>query len=139
MFRALANLILLVIGNAVGIIAASIILPGFHVNIGAVTIAVLFFTGIHVLLSPFVIKVALQYLPALRGGIALVTTLVSLLLTTLFTNGLSLDDISTWMLAPLIIWAATVLAGVLLPMVLFKKILTSNDVATKKGQGPTVL
>ena len=85
----------------------------------------------NVVLSPFVMKVALKYLPALRGGIALVATFVALLVTVLFTNGLTVASVSTWVLAPFIIWAVTVVAGVVLPMLLFKKALQSSggDVA----------
>ncbi len=130
MIRALANLALSVIGNTIGLIIASLVLPDFHINIGGIIIAALFFTGINALLSPFVMKVALKYLPALRGGIALVTTLVSLLLTVVFTNGLTISSLSAWIIAPFIIWISTVLAGVFLPMVLFKKALGTKTPPT---------
>lgn len=66
---------------------------------------------------------SIRYLPALRGGIALVTTLAVLFLTTLFTSGVEVQDLASWFLAPLIIWLTTVLAGVVLPLFLFKKTL----------------
>jgi hypothetical protein len=135
MMRALASLTLSIIGNAIGIIVASLVLADFHINIGGVIIAVLFFTAINALLSPFVIKIALKYMPALRGGIALITTLVSLILTAIFTSGLTIGSLSTWIIAPFIIWIATVVAGVLLPMVLFKKVLQDDN---KKPTPPSV-
>lgn len=133
MIRALVNLVLLVLGNAVGIVVASLVLPDFRVNLGGVIVSVLFFTGVNVILSPFVTKVALKYLPALRGGIALIATFVALLVTVLFTNGLTVASVSTWVLAPFIIWVATVAAGVVLPMLLFKKALQpSGDDGAKE-------
>lgn len=66
---------------------------------------------------------SIRYMPALRGGIALVTTLVVLFLTTLFTSGVEINGLMAWILAPLIIWLTTVLAGVVLPLFLFKKTL----------------
>lgn len=133
MIRALASLVMLVLGNAVGIVVAGLVLPDFRINLGSVMVSVLFFTGVNVILSPFVMKVALKYLPALRGGIALVATFVALLVTVLLTNGLTISSVSTWVLAPFIIWAATVAAGVVLPMLLFKKALqTSGDDVAKE-------
>ena len=66
---------------------------------------------------------AIKHAPVLRGGIALVTVFVVLLLTTLFTDGLQISGFAAWITAPLIIWVTTVVAGILLPMVLFKKVL----------------
>ena len=51
------------------------------------------------------------------------TTFVGLFLTTLFTGGLQIEGLTTWILAPLIVWVAVLLAAILLPMVLFKKLL----------------
>lgn len=127
MLRALASLTLSILGNAIGIVVAALILPDFRVNIGGVIVAVLFFTAINALLSPFVVKVSLKYLPALRGGIALVTTLASLIITVLFTHGITITGLVAWIIAPLIVWLGTVIAGVLLPMILFKKVLSNTQ------------
>lgn len=123
MIRFLARTALTLLANAAGLLIASLVLSGFHVNLLGFIISVLFFTGVEILLEPFVLKMALKYLPALRGGIALVTTLVGLVLTVLFTPGIRIDDLTTWILAPMIIWLAVVLAGIVLPMFLFKKVL----------------
>jgi Flp pilus assembly protein TadB len=56
----------------------------------------------------------------------LVTTFVVLLLTVAFTSGLQISSLVAWIIAPLIIWLVSVLAGILLPMVLFKKALAQQ-------------
>ena len=103
-----------------------LLLPGFSINILGFVVSVVFFTTVEILFEPFIIKVALKYMPALRGGIALVTTFVGLLLTNIFTSGLNITGITTWVLAPLVIWAAIVFAGALLPLVVFKNILSDR-------------
>lgn len=123
MIRFLARTALTLLANAVGLIIVALVLPGFHINLLGFVVSVLFFTGVEILLEPFVLKMAVKYLPALRGGIALVTTLVGLVLTVIFTGGLRIDDITTWVLAPMIIWLAVILANIVLPMFMFKKIL----------------
>jgi hypothetical protein len=125
MMRFIASSVLTLLGNAAGLIIASLLLNDFHIHPVGFIVSVVFFTGVEILLGPFVLKMALRYLPALRGGIALVTTLVGLLLTSMFTDGLSIDGLSTWIMAPLIIWLSVLLAAILLPMVIFKKTLAA--------------
>ena len=127
MIRFLAQITLILLANAAGIIIATIVLPGFTINaIGFIT-SVVSFTTVELLFERFVAKVALRYVPALRGGIALVTTFVGLLLTNIWTSGLEIQGISTWLLAPMIVWLTVVIMGTVLPMVLFKDILQKDD------------
>ena len=121
MLRFLAITVLTLLGNALGLIIASWILDGFNLTVVGFTWSVIFFTIAQLILTPFVLSMSLRYLPALRGGIALVTTFVVLWLTTLFTSGVEINGLATWILAPLIIWLVTVLAGVVLPLFIFKK------------------
>ena len=124
MLRFLAITVLTLLGNALGLIIASWILDGFNLTVVGFTWSVIFFTIAQLILTPFVLSMSLRYLPALRGGIALVTTFVVLWLTTLFTSGVEINGLATWILAPLIIWLVTVLAGVVLPLFIFKKTLS---------------
>lgn len=130
MLRFLAQTALTLLANAAGMLIASLLLPGFHVTVGGFIFSVLFFTGLEILLEPFVLSMALKYMPALRGGIALVTTFVGLLLTNIFTSGIRIDDLGTWLLAPMVIWLSVVVAGIVLPLFLFKKVL--GEVAEKR-------
>lgn len=124
MFRLLATLILQVISTAVGLLLASKILDGFDISLSGYVVSVLFFVAVSFILEPLILKLAIQYIPALRGGIALVTTLVSLILTTIFTDGLQISGLSTWILASLVVWLCILLASVILPLFLFKKTLS---------------
>lgn len=127
MIRFLILSLLTLLGNAIGLIVAAILLSGFHIQPLGFIVSALFFTGIEILLKPFILKMSIKYIPALRGGIALVTTFVGLLLTALFTNGLRIDDLTTWITAPLIVWLAVVLSGIVLPMFLFKQALSDSN------------
>lgn len=121
MLRFLATTVLTLIGNGLGLLIASWLLPGFGISYVGFIWSIVFFAIAQLILAPFVISMSIRYLPALHGGIALVTTFVVLLLTTMFTGGVTIDGVTTWVLAPLIIWIASVDAGVLLPLFLFKK------------------
>lgn len=123
MVRFLASVALHLIANAVGLAIAALVLPGFHIQAIGFVVSVLLFTAVEVILGPFVLKMAIQYAPALRGGIALVTTFLGLLVTSWLTDGLRIEGVTTWVLAPLIVWLCVLLAAILLPMVLFKNVL----------------
>ena len=123
MVRFLAQTVLTLLGNALGLLIASWLLPDFNLSVAGFVWSVIFFTVAQIILAPFIFKMAVDYLPAFRGGVALVTILVVLILTNLFTGGLEISGVMTWVLAPLVIWLATILAGVVLPLFLFKKTL----------------
>jgi membrane glycosyltransferase len=54
-----------------------------------------------------------------------------LLVTTLVTDGLSITGIATWVTATLIIWLATIVASLVLPLFLFKELLGNHRKAKK--------
>lgn len=136
MLKFLAITILTLLGNALGLLLASWILDGFNLSATGFLWSVIFFTIAQFILTPFVLSMSLRYMPVLRGGIALVTTLVVLWLTTLFTSGVEIKDLTAWFLAPLIIWLVTVLAGVVLPLFIFKKTLSN---AKEKRSGDEIV
>lgn len=135
MIRFFAQAVLVLLANATGIILATVLLPGFSIQLPGFIASVVFFTIFELLFEPFIIKMAVRYLPALRGGIALVTTFVGLWLTSLFTSGLEIQGLSTWLLASLIIWLTVVVMGVVLPTFLFKNILqtTKNSQSSREN------
>lgn len=59
----------------------------------------------------------------MSGGVALVAILVGLIGTSMFSEGLKITGLGTWILAPLIIWIIALIAGLVLPLFLFKKTL----------------
>jgi hypothetical protein len=120
MVRALIRLILEIVGNAVGLIIADLVLDDFNLSADGFIIALLIFTVAVVVLQPLLTKVAMQNAEALQGGTALVTTFLALLIADLVSNGLSISGGTTWVLATLIVWLATMLAGVILPMIFLK-------------------
>jgi len=126
MIRLLAMMVLNLLANAVGLFVASILLSGFSINGLAFVLAVCIFTAAEVILDPLITKVAITNVPALRGGVALVSTFVGLLITTLISDGIHISGISTWVLATLIVWLFALIATLVLPLVIFKKTLQKH-------------
>ncbi len=121
MVRALIRLGLTLAGNALGIWLAALLLDGVSVSGTAFVIAVVIFTVLEVIIQPLVTKMAMKNAEALQGSSALITTFLALVITALVSDGLSIDGIGNWILATVIVWLATMLAGVLLPMLFLKQ------------------
>jgi len=109
------------LANAIGLIVAAWILEGMTITGAAFVIAVVIFTSVEVIADPLVTKIAIRSLPALRGGVALVTTFLGLLITTWLSSGLQIDGAKTWVLATLVVWLAALVADLILPLLLVKK------------------
>lgn len=121
MVRFLALTALRLLANAVGLLVAAAVLDGFTLDAVTFVVVVLVFTAVEVIVDPLMIKMSLTYAPVLRGGVALVTTFVGLVVVTLVTDGLTISGFTTWVLGTLIVWLAGVLAAIILPLFLFRK------------------
>lgn len=122
MVRFLASVVLRLLANAVGLLIAAWLLDGFSVTATAFVWVVVLFTAVEIVLDPLVLKMAIQYAPALRGGVALVTTLVGLIIATIVSDGLVITGVTNWVVGTLIVWLGGVIAALLLPLFVFKSV-----------------
>ncbi len=122
MLRLLAAVVLRLLANAAGLLIAAAVLDGFTVTASAFVWVVIIFTLIEVVLDPLVLKISIQYAPVLRGGVALVTTLVGLIVVVLVSDGLQIEGMTAWVVGTLIVWLGGVIAALILPLFLFKKV-----------------
>ena len=123
MIRLLASLVLSILSNVVGLLAAAWLIDDFSINASSFITAVLIFSVSTVILGPLVIKIALTNAPYLMGGIALVTTLVSLIITNAVSDGIAISGLPAWVAATLVVWLFSIIGSLLLPLVIFKKTL----------------
>lgn len=134
MIRWAISLVLGFIANAIGLWAASYFLEGFEIHGTSFLMAVLVFTVTSALLSPFLGKVALTRAPFLMGGISLVSTFVALVITNMFSTGISIQGINTWLIATLVVWLVSMLGNVILPLIIFKMFLDKRK--SNKSSSP---
>ena len=121
MIRMLISLLLTLLGNALGLLVAAWVLDDMTMTAGAFVVAVLIFTVCYALAQPFFTQMALSKAPALRGGVALIATLVALIITTLLTDDLSISGALTWIEATVIVWIVSLVGAWLLPAVFLKQ------------------
>ena len=106
---------LLLVGNAIGLWIASLILDeDMQLSGLAFVVAVAIFTVCVAALEPLVSNAADPWAGFLGGASALIATGLALILTSWLSDGLSIDGIGTWVLATLIVWAAVAIVGVVL-------------------------
>lgn len=120
MIRALISAGLALAGNAIGLVVAAAVLDKMEISGGAFILAVVIFTVVDIIIQPFLTQMAARSVAALRGATALAATLISLIVTATLSDGLDIQGLDTWFWATLIVWLASMLAGVILPLIFVK-------------------
>lgn len=120
MIRFMIRIAVFLASSALGLAAASLILTDFRIQAAGFITAVIVFTVAQGILAPFIFKMTRQYASALIGGVGLLSTYVALLIASLFSGGLQITGVSTWILATLIVWLVTALGTWLLPLAVLK-------------------
>jgi putative membrane protein len=121
--RLIVRTIVALAANAVGLIVAAAVLDDMELDLGGFVLALVIFTIAFALLQPFLVVQLRRAGPAALGGVALMATLASLIITDLLSDGFTIDGAVTWLLAAVIVWAAAVLAAFILPFLGLKKFL----------------
>jgi putative membrane protein len=124
--RALIWFVIDVVGNTIGLLVAWAVLPKFQINAESFVIAVLIFTAVEMLVEPFLRQMTLDGARALRGSVALVATFIGLVITDVLSTGLHIQGVSTWIFATVVVWLATLVAGLILPLFLFRRALDAR-------------
>ena len=102
MIRLVVRTLIGLAANAVGLIVAAAVLDGMHMNVGSFFVAVIIFTVVTALLQPFLAAQFRRSAPAALGGVALIATFVSLVVTDLLSDGFSINGVGTWIAATVI-------------------------------------
>ena len=123
MIRFLVRTLIALVANAIGLVVAAGVLDDVRLNVASFVVAVVIFTAVFVLLQPFLAVQLRRMGPGMLGAVSLIATLVSLIVTDLLTDGLSISGVLTWILAALIVWLVALVATLLLPFLGLKKYL----------------
>jgi hypothetical protein len=123
--RLLVRTFIILVGNAVGLIVASLVLSDFHINVTGFVLSLIIFTLAVALLTPFLSSVMQRNRSnsAAVGGVALISTFAALVVTDLLSDGLDISGVGTWIAATVIVWLAALLAVFILPFLGLKKYL----------------
>ena len=121
MIRLLVRLLVVVAANAVGLLVAAALLDGMRLDAAGFILALIIFTVVFALMTPFLASQLRNRRSAALGGVSLIATFVALLFTDLLSDGLSIEGIGTRIAATVIVWVASLLAGFILPFLGLKR------------------
>jgi len=127
MVRFLVRTGIMLVANAVGIGVAAQVLDGMRIDWTSFIEAVVIYTIVFALLTPFFANQLRRHQSSALGGVALIASLASLIVTDLISDGLTISGIGTWVAAAVIVWAASLLAAFILPFLGLKKYMEKRD------------
>jgi hypothetical protein len=122
MMRLLLTTLATIIANAVGLLLAATLLTGFTIDAMSFILVLLVFTGVMVLTGPLMTKIAVTSVPQIRGSVALVTVFIGLKVTEWIMQGFDMGGLSNWLAATLLVWLGSLIAEILLPIYVFKRL-----------------
>ncbi len=104
------------IANAAAILFAAIILgPGFEIGFLGFLMAVAIFTAVEAIARPILEKLAAKNLPQVMGSLSLITVFLGLWITDMAVAAMSIDGLSNWLAATLIVWLVSLIVEIALP------------------------
>jgi uncharacterized membrane protein YvlD (DUF360 family) len=121
MIRFVVRTFILLVANAIGLLVASVVLDGMDLDVAAFLVSVAIFTVLLALVTPLLRGQLQKRESPLLGGVALIATLLSLVVTDLISDGFTIDGLTTWVVATLIVWVASLIAAFILPLLGLKK------------------
>jgi hypothetical protein len=129
--RLIVRTVIVLIGNAVGLVVASLVLDDFHINVTGFIVSLLVFTVAVALMTPFLSSVMQRNrsTSSALGGVALISTFVALVITDLLSDGLEISGVGTWIAATVIVWLGALIAVFVLPYLGLKKYLEDHRAA----------
>lgn len=123
MIRMLVRMVISLVGNAFGLIVAAVVLDDMTLDVTGFVVAVIIFSIAFMLLQPFLVVQVRRGFPAAVGGVALIATFISLVITVAVSDGIAISGVVTWIAATFIVWLASLLAIFILPFLGLKKYL----------------
>lgn len=116
----LISFVIQLAANGLGLIVAAAVLDNMTIDGPAFIVAIVVFTIVYAIAQPFFTQLAMSKATALRGGVALVATLVGLIITSWISSGLSIQGTATWLEATVIVWLVSLLGVLILPLIFVK-------------------
>ena len=127
MIRLIVRTAIAVAANAVGLIVAAAVLDGMDLDATSFIVAVVIFTIVFAVLTPFLAVQLRRLGNGAIGATALIATLASLIITDLLSDGFTINGVGTWIGAAIIVWLAALVAAFILPYLGLKKYLAERS------------
>ena len=98
--------------NAITLLVAAALFDKISINAVTFVIAVAIFTVAAIVVKPVAERLAGRYASGVTWVAGLVTTYVALLITDIFSSGLSIEGVFTWIAGTVVVWLGMLLYDV---------------------------
>lgn len=105
---------------AIGLLVAAWIVPGVSLTAPGFVVGVVLFAVTQAILSLSILKLPHQYASLLLGGTGLALTIVALSLTSILTQGITIDGMASWLATTVVVWLVTTIGAITLPELLIR-------------------
>lgn len=120
--RILASIIVSLATSAVALLLAALLLDNFEVDTLTFPVLVVEFAVVLMIARAATETLVDKNVHILSSFVGLIGAFVALVVTDWISDGLSIDGVSTWIAATLIVWGGMLLASLLLARALFRRI-----------------
>jgi hypothetical protein len=107
--------------NAIGLLIAAMLFDKFEITGLGFVIALATFTVVEVVADAVVDKAKANQGGVIRGGMALISTYVGLLMADLVSDNLDIEGLGTWIMATLVVFAVALVATFVLARLLVER------------------
>ena len=123
MIRFLIRLAVFFAAAAIGLAVASLLFDGFSIDaLGFIEVAAIYAIVVALLSSLLQQQAQRSRSAMFSGGVGLLAVFGALVVTDLISDSLTISGIGTWIGATVIVWLATFLASLLLPVLVVKHV-----------------
>jgi hypothetical protein len=120
MRQSVLRAVVLLVSWAIGLAVAAWVVPGVSVSASGFIVAVVLFAAAQATLSLLIVQLPRAYASLLLGGTGLALTLVALILASVWTHGLTIHGVASWVAATIVAWLVTTVGAISLPEVLVR-------------------
>lgn len=113
--RLLLRAVVFLASAAVGLFVTSLLVDGFRLTGNGFLLTLIVFAALQSVLAPLIGGLVKRHARAFVSGVGLLSTFVSLVVATHFTDGLQIRGFTAWVAATLLVWAITAAATLVIP------------------------
>jgi uncharacterized membrane protein YvlD (DUF360 family) len=103
----IVRVVLAAAANAITLLIAAALFDKIEINAVTFLIAVVIFTAAALAVKPLAERMAGKYASGVTWVAGLATTFLALLITDIFSSGLSIEGVGTWIMGTVVVWLGT--------------------------------
>ena len=101
--------------SSIALVTAAVLLEGMTLTWTGIVVAAVIFMLLAMIVRPLSNALVNRFADTLASGVGIISTFLTLLVTSILTDGLTITGTGTWVLATVIVWLAVIVLEFLVP------------------------